>query len=182
MAGIPIALAVTGRATMGSQAPNSGRTTSNLHAYTASEVPEPVVQLPDIANRADILELVETFYTKAFADDLLGPIFTEVAHLDLDLAEHLPIMADFWQTVLFKAGLYKRNALNIHFDVDAKEPLTGEHFNRWLTLWSSTVDMLFAGEKAELAKAQAHVIAGSMHRRVTGRPASSLGTITQRPG
>lgn len=170
---------------------NSGRTTSDLNAY-APRVSSPLEPktvagravptapgLQDIATRQDILTLVETFYTKAFHDDLIGHIFTDVVHMDL--AAHMPIMADFWQTVLFKAGLYKRNALKIHFDIHAKEPLTLEHFNRWLQLWTRTVDELFAGEKAELAKVQAHQIAGSLSRRVTGRPASQYSTISMRP-
>ncbi|MHA7271087.1 group III truncated hemoglobin [Arthrobacter sp. HLT1-20] len=158
---------------MDSPAPKSGRTASRLLSYQPAATPGQ--QRPDIADRADILRLVEAFYTEAFADDLIGPVFTEVVHMDLE--RHLPIMADFWETVLFRAGLYKRNALKIHFDISAREPLTLEHFNRWLRLWSRTVDGLFAGEKAELAKAQAHVIAGSMHRRVSGRPASAHSTI-----
>ncbi|ALE06625.1 hypothetical protein AL755_16075 [Arthrobacter sp. ERGS1:01] len=133
----------------------------------------------DISSRDDVLRLVEAFYARAFADDLIGPIFTEVAHMDL--AGHLPIMADFWQTVLFRAGLYKRNALQVHFDLDARQPLTAKHFDRWLHLWSATVDDLFSGEKAELAKVQAQRIAGSIHRRVTGRRASEYGTIAVRP-
>ncbi|MDD0858769.1 hypothetical protein NHF46_15535 [Arthrobacter alpinus] len=59
--------------------------------------------------------------------------------------------------------------------------MTLEHFNRWLQLWTSTVDELFAGEKAEMAKVQAHQIAGSFNRRVTGRPASQYSTISLRP-
>lgn len=133
----------------------------------------------DIAGREDILRLVDAFYGRAFTDELIGPIFTEVAHMDL--ARHMPIMADFWQTVLFRAGLYKRNALQVHFDLDARQPLTADHFERWLQLWGATVDDLFSGEKAELAKVQAHRIAGSIHRRVTGRQASGYGTIEVRP-
>lgn len=155
----------------------AGRTASNLQKYRAT--PAGADALGDIADRADIVRLVEAFYTRAFADDLIGHIFTEVVHMDL--ARHLPIMADFWQTVLFRAGLYNRNALKIHFDIDAKEPLTLEHFNRWLQLWTATVDELFCGEKAELAKVQAHRIAGSIHRRVTGRPATAHSTISVRP-
>jgi len=157
---------------------NSGRTASNVHSYQPSQG-TPAGALADIAGREDILRLVETFYTRAFADPLIGPIFTQVVHMDL--ARHMPIMADFWQTVLFKAGLYSRNALQVHFDINAKEPLTLEHFNRWLQLWTATVDELFSGEKAELAKVQAHRIAGSMLRRVTGRPASAHSTIAMRP-
>ncbi|MGA7207257.1 MAG: group III truncated hemoglobin [Specibacter sp.] len=155
----------------------SGRTASSLHAYRPAQPRGSV--LNDIVGREDIVRLVEAFYTRAFADDLIGHIFTDVVHMDL--ARHMPIMADFWQTVLFRAGLYNRNALAIHFDIDAKEPLTPELFNRWLELWVSTVDGMFSGEKAELAKVQAHRIAGSMHRRVTGRPASGNTTITVRP-
>lgn len=163
---------------MVSEPVKSGRTASRLNGYSPAQVSGPRPGLVDIATRQDVLALVETFYAKAFKDDLIGPIFTEVVHMNLP--RHLPIMADFWQTVLFKAGLYSRNALKIHFDIHAREPLTLEHFNRWLQLWTNTVDDLFAGEKAELAKVSAHQIAGSMHRRVTGRPASRYSTISRR--
>lgn len=156
---------------------NSGRTASNLNTY--SPVRKTGGDKADIAGRDDILDLVRTFYTRAFADELIGPIFTEVVHMDL--VRHMPIMADFWQTVLFKAGLYSRNALAIHFDIHAREPLGLDHFNRWLQLWTNTVDELFSGEKAEMAKVQAHLIAGSLHRRVTGRPASQYSSISVRP-
>lgn len=159
--------------------PNSGRTASNLIPYAPATEPVPDGARADIAGREDILRLVEAFYTRAFADELIGHIFTDVVHMDLP--RHMPIMADFWQTVLFKAGLYSRNALQIHFDIHAMEPLALEHFNRWLHLWTNTVDELFSGEKAEMAKVQAHLIAGSLHRRVTGRPASQYSTISLRP-
>lgn len=172
---------------------NSGRTSSLLNAYRPSadgpedagpagagtDGPDRGPDRGDIADRGDILHLVESFYTMAFEDELIGHIFTDVVHMDLP--RHLPIMADFWQTVLFKAGLYSRNALKVHFDIHGLEPLTLEHFNRWLQLWTNTVDGLFAGEKAEMAKVQAHLIAGSLHRRVTGRPASRYSTISVRP-
>ena len=159
--------------------PDTGRTASKLNAYKPHQGAEEARHRSDIATREDILALVETFYTKAFADELIGPILTDVAHMDLP--RHMPVMADFWQTVLFKAGLYNRNALAVHVDIHETEALTVAHFNRWLHLWTSTVDGLFAGDKAELAKVQAHLIAGSLHRRVTGRPASQYSTISLRP-
>lgn len=155
---------------------SGGRTQSSLDRYQGGSAS--ANDLPDIASRDDVVRLVQTFYTRAFADPLIGPIFTELVHMDLPA--HLPVMADFWQTVLFKAGLYKRNALNVHFGIHRREPLTINHFNTWLALWSQTVDELFSGEKAELAKSQAHVIAGSMHRRVSGEPPSSFQTIAAR--
>lgn len=133
--------------------------------------------LPDLTGRPDIERLVVTFYERAFADALLGPIFRDVAKLDL--TAHLPIMCDFWQTVLFRAGLYRRNALQVHADLHAVAPLTSEHFARWLTLWTATVDELFSGAKAELAKTQASRIAYSINRRLSGEPDDRLLTVAR---
>jgi truncated hemoglobin YjbI len=134
----------------------------------------------DLRDRADVERLVSTFYLSVFRDPQIGPIFTDVAHMDLD--HHLPIMCDFWQTVLFQAGLYRRNALQLHVALNAKRTLTRADFDRWLELWVATVDELFAGEKAELAKLQAHRIAGSIHRRLEGRSGSEFETVTVREG
>jgi hemoglobin len=91
-----------------------------------------VARRRDIGDRNDIAEMIMDFYARAFADDLLGPVFVDVAKLDL--AAHLPIMCDFWETVLFRAGLYRRNALQVHVDLHREAHLTGAHFARWLQL------------------------------------------------
>jgi hemoglobin len=132
----------------------------------------------DLQDRSDISDLVVEFYRGAFADPLIGPIFTEVAKLDLD--HHLPIMCDFWETVLFNAGLYRRNALQLHLALNTRHPLRPEHFDRWLELWVANVDAHFRGEKAELAKIQAQRIAGSIRRRMQGRSGSEFETISVR--
>ncbi len=129
----------------------------------------------DLECRDDIAALVGEFYRRAFADPLIGHIFTDVAKIDLD--HHMPIMCDFWETVLFNAGLYRRNALQVHFALNAKHPLHPEHFERWLQLWVGTVDELHRGEKAELAKLQAERIAGSISRRMQGKSGSEFETI-----
>ncbi|CAB4891367.1 MAG: hypothetical protein F2806_01995 [Actinobacteria bacterium] len=129
----------------------------------------------DITTRDDISDLVVAFYNNAFLDDLLGPVFTDVAKLDLDM--HLPIMCDFWETVLFRAGKYQRNALQVHAALHRKSALTPEHFGRWLDIWTATVDAMFAGEKADLAKLQATRIAWSMSRRLMGESGSEFVTI-----
>ena len=134
--------------------------------------------LPDIQNREDISRLVGAFYARAFKDPIIGYIFTDVARIDLD--EHLPVFTDFWETVLFRAGTYKRNALQVHFALNAKVPLEAEMFDRWLGIWTSNVDDHFSGEVADRAKLQATRIAGSMHRRVRGRSSSEFETIGRR--
>lgn len=139
----------------------------------------PAEALRDVESRADIHLFVTDFYRRAFADALLGPIFVDIAKMDL--ARHMPIMCDFWETVLFRAGLYRRNALAIHSMLHAKVALEQEHFDRWLALWISTIDDHHAGPKAELAKLQATRIAGSIHRRLHGLPASEFVTIGTAP-
>lgn len=133
----------------------------------------------DLQDRSDVAELVDAFYRRAFEDALIGHIFTQVAEMDLD--HHLPIMCDFWETVLFRAGLYRRNALSLHQALNAKFPLTPDHFARWLELWKATVDDHFVGEKADLAKVQATRIAGSISRRMQGRSGSDFETVRVGP-
>ena len=135
--------------------------------------------MADIRDRDDILVLVRTFYRSAFQDPRIGRIFTEVAHMDLD--HHLPIMGDFWESVLFQTGGYHRNALALHTALNARHPLTAEHFDRWLHLWTATVDDLYEGPVAERAKAQAGRIAESIQRRLQGGSGSLLDTIRIRP-
>lgn len=118
----------------------------------------------DIQTRDDIERLVTTFYQRAFADELLGRIFTEVAQMDLEA--HLPTMCDFWETVLFRAGTYRGNAFRPHARINSLEPLTLTHFEQWLALWASTVNDLFDGSTADLAKQQAAQIATAIERRL----------------
>lgn len=120
----------------------------------------------DIATRDDITVLVTAFYQRVFADDILGPVFLDVAQVDL--RAHLPVMCDFWETVLLRAGRYRRNALRPHLDLNAKVGLTEVHFSRWLGLWTATVDERHCGDVAQLAKVQAARIAGSIARRLHG--------------
>ncbi len=130
---------------------------------------------PDLQDRADVEALVSAFYHRAFADPLIGPIFTDVAHMDLDA--HIPVICDFWETVLFRAGLYRRNALALHVALHRRHPLEQQHFDRWLELWVATVDENYAGAVAERAKLQAGRIAGSIHRRLQGGSGSAFETL-----
>lgn len=133
---------------------------------------------PDLQDRADVAVLVDAFYRRVFEDPMIGPIFTDVARMDLD--HHLPIITDFWDTVLFNAQRYRRDLLQLHLALNRRFPLEAKHFERWLALWVATVDELYAGRKAELAKTQGRRIAGSIYRRVHGRSASDFETLQRR--
>lgn len=106
--------------------------------------------MKDIENRADIEQLLSAFYEKAFVDDTIGYFFTEVAHTDL--AKHLPLIADFWEMVLFQKERYNKNVLQVHKHLNQQSPMKPEHFQRWIQIFVETVDSLFAGTNAERAK------------------------------
>jgi hemoglobin len=107
----------------------------------------------DIKNREDLLVLMNVFYSKMLQDEQIGYIFTDIAKLDL--AHHLPLLADFWNNALFHTGGYKNNVVQIHKNLDALEKLTPEHFTRWQLLLTTTIDANFAGEMAEKMKLRA---------------------------
>jgi len=117
-----------------------------------------------IASRADVEELVNRFYDRVKADDLLGPIFHDVARVNWD--KHLPIMYDFWCSILLDEDVYHRNAMIPHLQLNKRFPLEARHFQRWLQLFDETVDGYYEGEKAELAKFRATSIAGVMRTKL----------------
>lgn len=114
----------------------------------------------DIETREDIDLLMRAFYSRAMSDEVIGYIFTDVAKLDLD--HHLPIISDFWESLLFGTGAYQqhgRNPLMVHRDLHQKSPLLAKHFGRWLEIFGECVDGLFTGERADYAKMRAGAIA-----------------------
>ena len=127
------------------------------------------VDLPDIEDRAGCERLVRAFYTRALEDPIIGWIFTDIARLDVEA--HVPVIASFWETVLLGAGSYRGGAFRPHAALHARVPLRAGHFERWLVLWRATVDELFAGPRAELAKAHAERVAHAFHRRLAAVPA-----------
>ena len=118
----------------------------------------------DIQTRSDIELLVNTFYKKVEKDDVIRHFFTEVIHLDWN--KHIPVMYDFWESILLDKHNYKGNPMPAHVSLNEKSPMKKEHFDRWIQLFSSTIDELFQGEKAELAKTRALSIATVMQIKI----------------
>lgn len=132
----------------------------------------------DLTDRGDVRELLSRFYARVLVDELLAEPFTEVRAKGLDA--HLPGMCDFWETMLFRAGLYQGSALHAHRAVHRNHPLTHRHFVRWLWLWRDTVDAMYHGPVAEQAKLLAGRIAWAMHRRLNGGDAPELDAFVAR--
>jgi len=118
----------------------------------------------DIENRKDIEQLINTFYAKVRADELIGFIFNDVAKVDWH--KHLPVMYDFWENIIFLSNKYTGNPMSVHMTLSEKVPFTKEHFERWMQLFAGTVDELFEGKKANIAKEKAAGIAAIMETKL----------------
>ena len=112
--------------------------------------------MKELTERADIDLLVQSFYTAVRKDEMLGPVFNALIPGD-NWPAHLSRMADFWECNLLFRPTFKGNPMQSHRLVDARYSYqTGErHYDRWVDLWCRTVDSLFTGEKAGLAKVRA---------------------------
>lgn len=121
----------------------------------------------DLANRNDIELLVRSFYRYAAMDEVLGPIF---AAADVDWPSHIDTLTDFWAWQLLGVHGYAGNPLRAHEHAHSRTPFSEVHYERWLELFSSTVDEYFVGTTAELAKGRAAKMAQAMRRILPDEP------------
>ena len=121
-----------------------------------------------IEDRKDIEMLVDRFYEKVKTDKVIGFIFNDIVRVKWE--RHLPTMYDFWENTLFYTGNYNGNPMEMHTRLNKLVPLTPKHFERWTDLFTRTVDELFIGEKADLAKQRAVSIATVMQIKILQKP------------
>ena len=108
--------------------------------------------------------MVDAFYKKVLADKLLAHIFQDVAKVNW--VTHIPILYNFWENVILFTGSYEGNPVNLHKHLHFIKPLNKTHFDRWNKLFVLTVDQLFEGTNAELAKERALSISGIIEEKV----------------
>lgn len=118
----------------------------------------------DIENRTDIESLIRSFYEKVKTDETIGYIFNDIVKVNWE--KHFPVMFDFWENVLFYTGNYDGNPVEIHQHLNRVIPLTAAHFKQWNKLFSQTVDELFEGTTAMLAKQRAVSISTVMQIKI----------------
>ncbi len=111
----------------------------------------------EIENRQDLVQLVDRFYDRVVHDDLLAPHFK-----DLDFAEHKPRMVAFWAFVLLGEAGYATNVFDKHRHLSIGKP----HFDRWLALFTETVQAYFTGEKADAAVNRAKLLAWTFSEKM----------------
>ncbi|MUP46010.1 group III truncated hemoglobin [Gramella sp. BOM4] len=118
----------------------------------------------DISTRQDIENLIDEFYEKVIQDEKIGVFFTEIVQLDWNT--HIPVMYDFWESLLFGKHSYQGNPMHTHNLLNRKKVLEVQHFERWLDLWQDTILENFSGEKADEAMMKARNIAGIMKIKI----------------
>jgi hemoglobin len=115
----------------------------------------------DILNLEDVKLLVDSFYSKARENKLLGPVFNK--KIGDHWSEHLEKMVRFWQTLLLGEHTYSGNPLLHHLHL----PISGEHFSEWLRMFHETIDTYFEGEKAQEAHLRAEKISLVMQTKLS---------------
>lgn len=114
----------------------------------------------DIETRADIEQVLKAFYSQVFQDPVIGYFFTQVVPLNLET--HIPLIADFWEAVVLGHRTYSKNVMEVHQHIHQLSAIQKEHLDRWVALFTQTVDRHFTGEKATLMKQRAMSVATLM--------------------
>lgn len=119
----------------------------------------------DMNTREDVFLLVKTFYGKVRKDELLGSVFNGIIE---DWEEHFERLTDFWESNLFFRKKYHGDPLQKHIEVDQQVggTINEMHFGVWLNLWYQTIDELFEGEHANIAKNRARNMGTFIHLRI----------------
>jgi hemoglobin len=115
----------------------------------------------DLDSPEQIAEMVHRFYQGVDQDDLLGPVFNDVAQVDW--GEHLPKLTAFWCRALLGMPGYEGNPFRSHRLVHERSPFTAAHFERWLELFTETIRGDWCGPRADRALELAHHVA-RVHR------------------
>lgn len=108
-------------------------------------------------DEAALKQLVDAFYTRVRADDVLGPIFNPAIG---DWGEHLEKLTAFWSSVMLSSGRYKGQPVPAHRK--HRSAMVPANFDRWLHLWRNITGELMQPDVAAQLQAKAERIAESL--------------------
>lgn len=103
--------------------------------------------------------LVDSFYRRVRADEVLGPVFDR-AIAEAEWPAHLQRMTAFWSSVMLASGRYHGDPMRAH--LKHRNAIAPDMFARWLALWEETARERLAPEAAAAVIAKAHRIAESL--------------------
>ena len=121
---------------------------------------------PDLATPTQVHDLVTLFYREIVFDELLEPMFGEVA--EVDWAEHIPRLIDYWCWILLGTDRYAGAVTRTHRELHHLRAITPAHCDRWFGLWQSCIDAHWAGPRADHAKSHAEALMAGMAKHVFG--------------
>ena len=122
----------------------------------------------DLDSPERIHRFIDAFYARVLADEVLAPIFLDVAAIDLD--RHLPHIRAYWEKLVLGREGYRRHTMNIHRALHAKQALQPGEFARWLSLFEQTLDAMHAGPMTERGRSIARAIAQNMQNSLRVPP------------
>ena len=105
--------------------------------------------MKDITIKTDIELLINTFYNKLLQNPEMKVVFDGI-----DFKAHVPQIVHFWSFVLLDEEGYKTNVFDKHVHL----PIKLHQFDIWLDTFIATLNELFEGPTAELAKQRATVL------------------------
>lgn len=108
-------------------------------------------------NEEALAQLIELFYARVRADELIGPLFNDAVG---NWPEHLVKLQSFWSGVMLASGRYKGRPLPAH--IQHSDRISPASFGRWLALWRRTTDELLDCIPAKALQAKADRIAESL--------------------
>ena len=111
-------------------------------------------------NKTHIEKLVTHFYQKVQRDEILAPIFNNVAQVDWD--KHIPLLCQFWNSIMLKTNEYHGNAYQKHILLNQCTDIRETHFSRWLNLFQEEAVNQLPQEIAEELVQKATLIAESL--------------------
>lgn len=126
----------------------------------------PPSALPDLSTPARIHDLVTIFYREIVFDELLEPMFSDVA--EVDWADHIPRLIDYWCWILLATRPYPGAVTRTHRRVHELSAIGPAHCDRWFELWVQSIDGGWAGPHADHAKQHAATLMAGMAKRIFG--------------
>ena len=120
----------------------------------------------DLSTPTQIHHLVTAFYREIVFDELLEPIFGEVA--EVDWADHIPKLIDYWCWILLGTDGYPGAVTRTHRHLHGLQAIESAQCDRWFALWIACVDDRWAGPHADHAKRHAHTLMAGMAKHIFG--------------
>ena len=116
--------------------------------------------------KKNIRIMVDRFYSRILKDDLIADFFVEKLGDEMITDEwqhHLKLLTDFWASLTIGDNSYNGTPIKPHLHMQG---LKKESFERWLKLFSDTIEKLYEKEAAAIFKSRGEMIANNFMKQL----------------